>query len=71
VKTTAEIFVQIGKANPQLYYNATKTSEEGSCLTLPVNEEKMQKNPPHCAEENQVFGKPHVGVKTKQMRNCQ
>ncbi len=32
----------------------------------PVNEEKMQKNPPNCCEENQVFG-----VKTKQMRNCE
>jgi hypothetical protein len=31
----------------------------------------MQKNPPNCGEEKQVFGKPCVGVKIKQMRNCE
>jgi hypothetical protein len=24
----------------------------------------MEKNPPNCGEENQVFGNPSVGVKT-------
>jgi hypothetical protein len=28
-------------------------------------------NPPNGSEENQVFGKPSVGVKTKEMRNCE
>ncbi len=31
----------------------------------------MWKNPPNCGEENQVFGNPSVGVKTKEMRNCE
>jgi hypothetical protein len=35
------------------------------------NKEKMEKNPPNCGEENQVFGNPSVGVKTKEMRNCE
>jgi hypothetical protein len=29
----------------------------------------QRKNPPNCGEENQVFGNPSVGVKTKEMRN--
>jgi hypothetical protein len=35
------------------------------------NQRKDVENPPNCGEENKVFGKPSVGVKTKQMRNCE
>jgi hypothetical protein len=33
--------------------------------------QRKKKNPPNCGEENQVFGNPSVGVKTKEMRNCE
>jgi hypothetical protein len=31
----------------------------------------MEKNLPNRGEENQVFGNPSFGQKTKEMRNCE
>jgi hypothetical protein len=35
------------------------------------NQRNDVENPPNCGEENQEFGNPSVGQKTKKMRNCE
>ncbi len=48
-----------------------KRPTEGSCSVCRGKQRKDVENPPNCGEENQVFGNPSVGVKTKEMRNCE